>query len=51
MIEYSKPAECEDLQKYLDMVGYEKEKAMLKRSLRNAVTGSREYPDVTLQEG
>ena len=51
MIEYSKPAECEDLQKYLDMVGYEKEKAILKRSLRNAVTGSREYPDVAEQEG
>lgn len=44
IVEYTKPAECEDLQKYLDMVGYEREKAMLMRSLRNAIAGTKEYP-------
>ena len=47
MIEFSKPAECEDLKKYLDMVGYDKEKAILMRSIRNAICGTREYPDVS----
>lgn len=47
MIEFSKPAECKDLKKYLDMVGYDKEKAILMRSIRNAICGTREYPDVS----
>lgn len=47
MIEFSKPAECEDLKKYLDMVGYDKEKAILMRSIQNAICGTREYPDVS----
>lgn len=47
MIEFSKPAECEDLKKYLDMVGYDKEKAILMRSIRNAICGTRDYPDVS----
>lgn len=46
MIEHFKPAECEDLKKYIDMVGYEKEKALPMRAIRNAITGSREYPDI-----
>ena len=50
MIEYTKPAECEDLKKYLDMVGYEKEKAILMRSIRNAICNSREYPDIPKEE-
>lgn len=49
-IEYTKPAECEDLLKYLDMVGYEKEKGEKMRSLRNAVAGTRDYPNVPKEE-
>lgn len=50
MIEYSKPAECEDLKKYLDMVGYEKDTAKLMRSLRNAIAETRNYPNVPKEE-
>ena len=50
LIENYKPAECEDLQKYLDMVGYEKEMAIPMRAIRNAIAGTREYPDIPLEE-
>ena len=50
MIEQFEPAECEDLQVYLDMVGYEKDKAQLMRSLRNAIANTREYPDISQEE-
>lgn len=46
VIENYRPAECEELKEYLDKVGYEKEKAILMRSIRNAVAESREYPDI-----
>ena len=46
LIENFRPAECEQLQDYLDKVGYEKEKAILMRSIRNAVAETREYPDI-----
>ena len=46
LIENYRPAECEKLQEYLDRVGYEKEKAILMRSIRNAVAGTRDYPDI-----
>lgn len=46
MVENYRPAECEKLQEYLDKVGYEKDKAILMRSLRNAVAGTREYPNI-----
>ena len=46
LIENYRPAECIQLQEYLDKVGYEKEKAILMRSIRNAVAESREYPDI-----
>lgn len=46
LIENYRPAECEKLQEYLDMVGYEKEKAILMRSIRNAIAETREYPDI-----
>lgn len=50
LIEHTKPAECEDLQKYIDMVGYEREKAIPMRSIRNAIAGTREYPDIPPEE-
>ena len=50
MIEQFEPAECEDLKKYIDMVGYEKDKAQLMRSLRNAIAETRLYPDITKEE-
>ena len=46
LVENFRPAECEQLQEYLDKVGYEKEKAILMRSIRNAIAETREYPDV-----
>ena len=46
LVENFRPAECEQLQEYLDKVGYEKEKAILMRSIRNAVAETREYPDI-----
>ena len=46
LIEHYRPAECEQLQEYLDKVGYEKEKAILMRSIRNAVAETRDYPDI-----
>ena len=46
LIENFRPAECEQLQEYLDKVGYEKEKAILMRSIRNAIAETREYPDI-----
>lgn len=50
MIEYTKPSECEDLKVYLDMAGYEKEKGLMMRSLRNAIAGTRDYPDIPKEE-
>ena len=50
MIEYTKPSECEDLKKYLDAVGYEKEKGLMMRSIRNAIAGTRDYPDIPKEE-
>ena len=46
LIEHYRPAECEQLQEYLDKVGYEKEKAILMRSIRNSIAETREYPDI-----
>lgn len=46
LVENFRPAECEKLQEYLDRVGYEKEKAILMRSIRNAVAETRDYPDI-----
>lgn len=50
MIEYSKPSECEDLQRFVDMVGYEKDKGEKMRSLRNAVAGTKDYPNIPVDE-
>lgn len=46
LVENYRPSECEELQEYLDKVGYEKEKAILMRSIRNSVAGTRDYPDI-----
>lgn len=46
LVENFRPAECEELKEYLDKVGYEKEKAILMRSIRNAIAETREYPDI-----
>lgn len=50
IIESTRPAECDELKEFLDKVGYEKEKAMMMRSLRNAICNTREYPDVSKEE-
>lgn len=49
-VEYSKPAECEDLTRFVDMVGYEKDKGEKMRSLRNACAGTRDYPAIPREE-
>ena len=46
LVENYRPSECEELQEYLDKVGYEKEKAILMRSIRNSVAETRDYPDI-----
>ena len=50
MIETTKPAECEDLKKYVDICGHEKDRAEDMRCLRNAIAGTRDYPDVPRDE-
>lgn len=50
MLEQFEPAECEDLKEYLDIVGYERDKATLMRSLQNAICNSKEYPDIPRSE-
>ena len=49
-VEYTKPSECEDLTRFVDMVGYEKDKGEKMRSLRNAVAGTRDYPAIPKEE-
>ena len=49
-VEYTKPSECEDLKRFVDMVGYEKDKGEKMRSLRNAVAGTRDYPAIPKEE-
>lgn len=50
LLEYTEPAECEDLKAYLDMVGFEKDNKHDMRCLRNAIAGTRDYPDVPREE-
>ena len=50
MIEYTKPAEYEDLKKYIDLCGYEKDREEMMRCLQNAIAGTRDYPDVPRDE-
>ncbi len=49
-VEYTKPSECEDLTRFVDMVGYEKDKGEKMRSLHNAVAGTRDYPAIPKEE-
>lgn len=49
-IENTKPAECEDLNKYKDFSGYESTWSHIMRSLKNLVTGSKEYPQIPIDE-
>lgn len=46
LTENYRPAECEQLKAFLDKVGYEKEKAIPMRAIRNAIAETREYPDI-----
>lgn len=45
-IENEEPAECEDLNKYKDYAGNEKMWADILRVVRNAISGSKEYPTI-----
>lgn len=49
-IENTKPAECEDLNKYKDFSGFGIKWNEMMRCLQNLISGSREYPDVPKDE-
>lgn len=46
LIENTDPAECEDLNKYRDISGFEKSFGDIMRCIKNLITGSRDYPDI-----
>lgn len=46
MIENERPAECEDLNKYRDISGFENTWKDIMRCVQNLICGSREYPNV-----
>lgn len=46
IIENTRPAECEDLEKYKNFSGFEDTWNDLKRCLQNLIAGTREYPDI-----
>lgn len=50
MIENTKPSECEDLDIYRDISGFEDTWSHILRSVKNLVSGSREYPDIPREE-
>ncbi len=50
MIENTRPAECEDLETYKDVSGFEKTWGEILRCVRNLVAGTREYPDIPREE-
>lgn len=50
MIEETEPAEEEDKSKYRDIAGYEKIYDSFMRSMRNILTGDRNYPDIPKEE-
>ena len=50
MIENTKPAECEDLEKYRDISGFDKAYKHIMRCMQNLIAGTREYPDVPKDE-
>lgn len=49
-IENEKPAECEDLNKYKDISGFEPTWKEILRCVKNLVAGTRQYPDVPKDE-
>lgn len=49
-IENTKPAECEDLEKYKDFSGFGKTWDGLMRCLKNLVAGGRDYPQIPREE-
>lgn len=49
-IENTKPAECEDLEAYRDISGFEETWGHILRCVKNLVAGSREYPDIPRDE-
>ena len=49
-IENTKPAECEDLEKYKDFSGFGKTWDGQMRCLKNLVAGGRDYPDIPREE-
>lgn len=46
-IENEEPAECEDLKKYQDYAGNDKMWRDILRTVRNAVSGSKDYPELS----
>lgn len=50
MIENTRPAECEDLDIYKDVSGFEKTWGEILRCVKNLVAGSREYPEIPREE-
>lgn len=50
MIEETEPAEEEDINKYRDIAGFESAFNEIMRSMRNLITGSKEYPDIPKEE-
>lgn len=49
-IEHTKPAECEDLDKYRDFSNFGKQWKTIMRCIQNAITGTRDYPNVPKSE-
>lgn len=49
-IENTKPCECEDLNKYKDFSGFESTWSHIMRSLKNLCAGSKEYPQIPVDE-
>lgn len=50
IIENNKPSECEDLYIYRDISGFESTWNHILRCVKNLVSGSREYPDIPVDE-
>lgn len=50
MIEETEPAEEEDKEKYRDIAGFEHSFSEIMRSMRNLLTGSRDFPDIPPDE-
>lgn len=50
MIEETEPAEEEDRKKYRDIAGYEKSFGEIMRSMKNLLTGSRDFPNIPVDE-